>query len=371
MTLYKRGKVWWTYVMVDGFRHSKSTETSNRRLAEQVDQQYRDELRVRRYQAPQLNPDMLFDELTARFLANGNPKAYHLDRLKILLPFFGSRPIGRINRNLALEYRAWRHREKTLTETTVNRDLECLRRMLFWAVDEGLLLANPLTRVPMIRERRKRRSVMSLEEEDLLLNACSPHLRFMVTAALDTGMRRGEILHQVWDDVDFSRRLLFVSHSKTAQGEAREIPLTTRLFDLLWEKREDEGAIFTFKGVTITSVKTAWKGALRRAGIRHCRFHDLRHTFNTRLMEAGVLQEIRKALMGHSSGEDVNSIYTHIELPAKREAIRKLQEWVQHQQQERKQGNGSDQRSGTGTGDHDGKRDGGDTRGGAAVPRRG
>jgi hypothetical protein len=54
---------------------------------------------------------------------------------------------------------------------------------------------------------------------------------------------------------------------------------------------------------------------------------------NTRLMEAGVLQEIRKALMGHSSGEDVNSIYTHIELPAKRLAIQKLEEWVAAQRQ--------------------------------------
>ena len=67
---------------------------------------------------------------------------------------------------------------------------------------------------------------------------------------------------------------------------------------------------------------------MRRAELRYFRFHDLRHAFNTRLLEAGVQQEIRKALMGHSSGEEVNSIYTHVELPAKREAIRKLERWV-------------------------------------------
>jgi len=70
---------------------------------------------------------------------------------------------------------------------------------------------------------------------------------------------------------------------------------------------------------------------VRRAGIRPLRFHDLRHTFNTRLMEAGVMQEVRKALMGHSSGEDVNSIYTHVELPAKREAVRRLEAWTELQ----------------------------------------
>jgi len=92
--------------------------------------------------------------------------------------------------------------------------------------------------------------------------------------------------------------------------------------------RHATGLVFTFHDNPIQQIKTAWKAAIRRAGIRYYRFHDLRHTFNTRLMEAGVMQEIRKALMGHSSGEDVNSIYTHVELPAKREAIRKLEAWV-------------------------------------------
>src|SRR5205085_12656324 len=74
------------------------------------------------------------------------------------------------------------------------------------------------------------------------------------------------------------------------------------------------------------------KSALRRAGARHVRFHDLRHTFNTRLMEAGVMQEVRMALMGHSSGQKVHSSYTHVELPVKREAIDRLEQWVNQQQ---------------------------------------
>jgi hypothetical protein len=70
------------------------------------------------------------------------------------------------------------------------------------------------------------------------------------------------------------------------------------------------------------------------------RFHDLRHTFNTRLMEAGVLQDIRMALMGHSSGSKVHANYTHVELPAKRRAIRELEEWVNQQRsQQEKEGN--------------------------------
>jgi integrase len=141
-------------------------------------------------------------------------------------------------------------------------------------------------------------------------------------------MRRGEILTERWEDVDFARRLLFVTHSKTPEGESREIPLTSRLFNLLWDMREDEGLIFTFRGHAIHSIKTAWKKALTRAAVPRYRFHSLRHAFNTRLLEAGVIREVRMALMGHSLGDDPQSIYTHVELPMKREAILKLEAWL-------------------------------------------
>jgi integrase len=336
MTLFRRGNVWWSYVWVRGVRHGKSTKTANRRLAEEVDRDHKHELTFVREQAPQLNPEMTFAQLTALFIANAGAKPWHLDRLKVLLPFFGDYPIGRMTRNLARAYRKWRHQGRALTETTINRDLECLRHILFWAVDEGLLLTNPLARMRMERERKQKRPVLGLEEETLVLEAAAPHLRRIIIAALDAGMRRGEILNQRWEDVDFARQLLFVSHSKTAEGEAREIPLTDRLFNLLWEMREDEGLIFTFKGKPIHSLKTAWKAAIRRAGIRPCRFHGLRHTFNTRLLEAGVIREVRMSLMGHSLGDDPQATYSHIELPIKRQAVRKLEQWRAEQEQQLK-----------------------------------
>jgi integrase len=172
---------------------------------------------------------------------------------------------------------------------------------------------------------------MSLAEETKLLAAASSHLRQIAIGALDTGMRRGELLTQLWEHIDFNRRVLLVTHSKTPGGEAREIPLTARFTALLLSFQKPEGLVFTFKGRPIHKIKTAWKATIRRAGIRYSRFHDLRHTFNTRLMEAGVVQDVRKAIMGHSSGDEVNSLYTHVELPVKREAIRKLEAWVEAQ----------------------------------------
>src|SRR5712692_7127208 len=248
MTLFKRGGVYWAYVHRDGIRHAKSTGTGSRRQAEIVEQRFKDELNLKRQGMSQLAPEMTFGELAARFLAEGSPRPYHIDRLKVLLPYWSEICIGRITKAQARDYRRQRHARKRVSETTVNRDLEALRHMLFWAVDEGFLTANPLSRVLMVPERRKPRLMVSREEERKLLDSAAPHLRSIIVAALDTGMRRGEILGQRWEHVDFTRRLLYVTRSKTAGGEAREIPLTHRLFDLLEQHRQAEGLIFTFKG---------------------------------------------------------------------------------------------------------------------------
>lgn len=331
MTLFRRGSVYWAYVYLDGIRHAKSTGTGNRRFAETIEQKFKEELNLRKQGVTQHAPEMLVAELAARFLTDGDPRPYHIDRLKMLLPFWGETRIGQITKPLAREYRRVRHAEKQLSAATVNRDLEALRHILFWAVDEGFLAVNPLSRLPMVRVRRKPRFVMTVAEEEKLLAAAAPHLYRIIIAALDTGMRRGEILAQRWEHLDFTRELLYVTHSKTAEGEAREIPLTARLRDLLLTDRHADGIVFTFKGQPIRKIKTAWKAAIGRAGIRYYRFHDLRHCFNTRLLEAGVMQEVRKSLMGHSSGEDVHAIYTHVELPAKRTAIRQLESWCETQ----------------------------------------
>lgn len=331
MSLYKRGRVWWSYVYVKGVRHAKSTGTSNLRIAQKIDQDFKEALTLASLGMRVPQPEMAFGELAARFLAEASPKPHHLDRLKVLLPYFGEIPIGRINKSLVRDYRAKRHAKKRVSEATINRDFGVLRHLLYWAVDEGYLAANSLARMPLVPERRKPRMMMSVAEEVLLLQAAAPHLRPIIIAALDTGMRRGEILAQRWEHVDLTRGLLSVTRSKTAGGEGREIPFTRRLHALLTAQPKSEGLAFTFQDRPIRRIKTAWKAALIRAGIRHYRFHDLRHVHNVRLMEAGVMQEVRKALMGHSSGRDVHSIYTHVELPAKREAIRKLDLWVAEQ----------------------------------------
>ncbi len=349
MSLFKRGDVWWSYFYKDGIRHQSSTGTSNRRQAETIEAKLKQEVNNQRFQIVEADPNITFGECAARFIASGSVRPHHLYHLKFLLPFFSETLVLRMTKSMAEEFRRARHAGKTIKDATINRDLSCLRHVLYWAVDEQLIAANPLARLKMARERRTRRQILSVDEERLLLAAAKDHLRAMTLIALDTGMRRGEITSQRWEDIDFPRKLLSVTRSKTPEGESREIPLTARLLEQLLPQCESKGLVIGYRGQPVRIVKRSWKTALTNAGIRHVRFHDLRHTFNTRLMEAGVLQEVRMALMGHSPGSKVHATYTHIELPVKREAIRKLEEWKIHQEQllpkhqtDRKEGNHAD-----------------------------
>lgn len=332
MTVYKRGNVYWSYFYIDGVRYQTSTGTNNRRQAEAIDQKLKQEANLRRHQIEVVafNPNMTFGELVARFIANAGPKPFHLDRLKHLLPYFADVPVLRITKSMFRDYGAERRakREK-IKDATLNRDAAVIRRILYWAVDESFLTTNPLARLRLPRERKVRRSVLGLADEDPLLAVAPRHLRPMILAALYAGLRRSEVLHQLWEDIDLDRGILFVTRSKTPGGEGREIPIARQLREALLPIRQTTGLAFTYKGCGIASYKTAWNHTVQIALGRHFLFHELRHTFNTRLMESGVIQDVRRALMGHSSGKDVNAIYTHVELPVKRDAIRKLEVWLE------------------------------------------
>lgn len=108
---------------------------------------------------------------------------------------------------------------------------------------------------------------------------------------------------------------------------------------MLAVSQKRSGLVFIFKDRAISRIKTAWKAALRRSGIRPLRFHDLRHTFNTRLLELGIIADVRKGLMGHSLGDDAHAMYSHVELPAKRKAIEALNKWIWEQMESSKENN--------------------------------
>jgi len=338
VSLYKRGGVYWSYLYRDGVRQSFSTGTGNRKEAQKIEDKRKQELNEARFQIVEYDPDITVGAIAAQFVASGSAHKHHLYHLRFVLGYFSDTPALRVTKATAEEFRKKRKLfNPKIKDATINRDLSVLRHLLYWAVDEQLLTANPLARLKMPPERRSRRQILSIAEENSLLDAAKGHLNIMVVTALDTGMRRGEITSQRWEDIDFAQRIISVTHSKTPGGESREIPLTERLYALLLERRKSSGFVIEFEHQPVRIVKRSWKTALKNAKVRHMRFHDLRHTFNTRMMEAGVLQEVRMAIMGHSPAAKIHAVYTHIELPTKREAIRKLEQWVKEQQQQLKE----------------------------------
>jgi len=338
LTLYKRGKIYWAYVTIDGVRHCRTTGTGSRKLAESIARKFEEELLSRAAGLTELHPEMTFTELSADFFTNGDVKPHHKDRLKVTLPFWGPIQLRSITKSTVRAYRLERLKQKKLTDTTLSHDIAFVRHLLFWAMDEGYISFNPLSRLRLVRSRKRRRPILSWAESQLLRAHAAPHLQPIILMAEDTGQRRGELLQLCWEDIDLARGLLSVTHSKTVQGEQREIPLTDRLRCMLTLCQQPSGLVFTFKGQPIANIKTAWKAALRRSGIRPLRFHDLRHTFNTRLLELGVIADVRKALMGHSLGDDPHALYSHVELPTKRKAIEALNKWIWEQMESSRQG---------------------------------
>jgi len=143
MTLYKRGSVWWVYVWIDGERKAKTTGTSNRRHAQAIGQAFEEELNLKRYQMPKLKPETTVDELATQFIGEGQAKLYSLERLKHLLPFFGNMTLAQIDKAAIRQYRQQRHAASKITAATANRDISVLRRLLNFALEEGLIVANP------------------------------------------------------------------------------------------------------------------------------------------------------------------------------------------------------------------------------------
>jgi integrase len=331
VSLFLRGAVFWTQFYKDGIRYQESTGATSRRQAELIEKKLREEVELRQHGIVRADPFITFGEVAARFIANGAAKPFHLGRLEQIAPYFGKVPVRKITKGMTNEYRKWRVGNKIVSDATLNRDLACIRRILFWALDENLISFNPLARLKLVTERPFKARVLGVLDEEKLLEASALHLRRMILIALYTGMRRGEILNQRWEHVDLEGGVLYVSRSKTMGGEGREVPLGTVAKEVLIAIRKDSGHVFEFHGTPIGTFKTAWLHAVKKSLPYHLRFHDLRHTANSRMMEAGVVQDIRKAILGHSSGREINTRYTHVESPAKREAIRKLEAWVEQQ----------------------------------------
>lgn len=145
--------------------------------------------------------------------------------------------------------------------------------------------------------------ILTEDEEEKLLDACCSYLRAAVLIALNTGLRLQETLHLRWRDIDFENDILTVVGGKG--GKFGKVEINSRLKDELMRFHQVSKSDYLFQnertGKPILNPKTAFRNAVRRSGIGHIRFHDLRHTFTTRLIRKGVDIVTVQNLLRHSA----------------------------------------------------------------------
>jgi integrase len=196
---------------------------------------------------------------------------------------------------------------------TVNRHIATIKHMFTKAVEWDMVEDETLKRIrraKMLEENNRRLRYLSKEECQALIGACDKHLKPIVVMALNTGMRKGEILNLKWDDVDMVHGFILLSHTKN--GERRELPINATLRTTLEElfrgtakrpRRIDVPFIFYdyTTGKAFENVHRSFVSACKRANLRDFRFHDLRHTFASQLIMAGIDVTTVKELLGHKT----------------------------------------------------------------------
>jgi integrase len=220
-------------------------------------------------------------------------------------------------------------RPRKVSPYTVSNELAVLRHLLRLSKRWGYVNAVPEIVLPKCPEGRLR--YLELGEIQRLLEACrssrNPYLATIVTLAVHTGMRKGEILGLEWERVDLASARITLLQTKS--GKPRGIPMNRAVYDALValeptsERRT--GSLFPRRtGTAWGQIRTAFETALTRAKITGFRFHDLRHTAASHLvMRGATLQEV-KELLGHAD-LSMTLRYAHLSPAHLRGAVERLE----------------------------------------------
>lgn len=338
---YKSGRSCWTidYRDENGRRAQKAlAHVQSREEAAFILQEKVAEVLNRKFGIERRRKEIGFSDFAKVYLEdymmtvrrNFRPDIY---RLRILCDYFKDVDLRDVSPMMIERFRKSKLKEGR-TKSTCNRYLQLLKRMFNLAIEEGYAEENPVRKVKLFSEKDNlKERILTEAEEERLLENCSEILRPIILVALNTGMRRAEILNLTWNQIDFKTRRIRVE--KTKSGKVRFVPINNALFYVLNRLRVENGqspfVFFNSKtGKPHLDMKTGFKGACRRAGISNLRFHDLRHTFASRLVEKGVDIETVKELLGHHS-ITVTQRYTHSSDERKRAAVEQLNRKVEHQ----------------------------------------
>lgn len=276
-------------------------------------------------------------------------------------------PDSLLNRPLSeltgFQLEQWRtsRRKDGIRDTTINRDLDAIRAVLSKAVEWRVLDEHPMKpvkrakvdtigRLRYLSPAEEQRLRATLDERDEArrdgrrrFNAWRAargyktlpdvagypdHMHAVVLLALNTGLRRGELLGLAWSDVDLVKALLTVRGASAKTGVTRHVPLNTEAVKVLrqWKPANVEPDALVFPGPAggpMFSLKTAWAKIAKAAKLQAFTFHDLRHTFASKLVQAGVDLNTVRELLGHTDIK-MTLRYAHLAPEHRAAAVAKL-----------------------------------------------
>ncbi|HWQ32531.1 MAG TPA: tyrosine-type recombinase/integrase [Blastocatellia bacterium] len=259
-----------------------------------------------------------FGSMRLRSITHRDLEAFKLHRLQMPVePPAPTSQRGQRRRSRALAEGRELTRPRAIA--SVNRELELLRAVLNFAHRNGWILRNPFTLGPALiskADETRRDRVLSRDEEARLLAACTgprEHLRPLIICALDTGMRRGEMLKLTWADVHLQDGWINVRKKTTKTAHRRVVGISPRLrqeFERLWWLSDQKETSLVF-GIR-DNFKRAFNTACRLAEIEDLHFHDLRHTADTRMTLAGVPLPLVMKVLGHTQ-VNTSLSYKHVD----------------------------------------------------------
>lgn len=325
--VYKRGATYWGRAQREGKEYRFSLRTKDRRTAEKRLQVWLNEMEATAWGEKPPRPWSLVWE---RFMKEHFPtirpnsaKRYAVS-LKNLSKVLDGKNIQQVTPALLSEFETLRRTEGA-TAPTIRRDLACLSCILSYCeewewIDDGKNI------VPAYMRRRRRRGLkeapgrtryLAEEEEVALIAACSEPGKTAIIISIDTGLRDQELMSLKWDQIDFKNGTIKLPVT-TKSGKERYAPVAQRSAQLLERRPRHFKSPFVFyhpDGKRYGRMEKAFETAVRNAGLKDVKWHDLRRTAGCRwLQRDGRSMEEVCAMLGHSSVAVTEKSYAFLDL---------------------------------------------------------
>jgi integrase len=327
----KGSGIWWIRY-VDQFGKLHREKVGPRSLAIDAYRKRKIEIREGKFfpEKIQRKREMLFRDMAKVYLnehSKVNNRSWRTDKTRLdrLIKRFGNTPLSKITKQDVERFRSVLAKE--LAPATVNRHMALLKSIFNKAISWGKTEKNPVRGIQLFKETHRVR-FLSDEEEEQLKAIFPPNYWPWVEFAFHTGLRREEQFGLRWENIDFGNSIITIPQSKS--GEIRYVSMNDRVVEILREMRSRFRSPYVF---TSTNGQTPMNSRnfiqriflphVRQAEIPNFRWHDLRHTFASRLVMEGTDLRTVQELMGHKTIA-MTMKYAHLSPGHKRDAVQRL-----------------------------------------------